>query len=118
VGFDVPFDLAMLKVDATNLTPVVWSDSKVSRIGHWVASPGTGKDPVAIGVLSVAALQMKISKYSRAPKGPGGFLGVKSDINFAGVKVEEVLKDTPAQKAGLEMGDRILSLNGDRLEST
>ena len=67
VGFDVRFDLAMLKVDAKDLTPVVWSDSKVSRVGHWVASPGTGKDPVAIGVLSVAARELKVSKTSTSP---------------------------------------------------
>ena len=118
IGFDVRFDLAMLKVDAKDLTPVVWSDSKVSRVGHWVASPGTGKDPVAIGVLSVAARDMKISKYPSSPKGPGGYLGIQFDINFAGVKVEDVLKDTPAHKAGLKIGDQILALNGDGLEMT
>src|SRR6516225_11460477 len=63
VGYDVPFDLAMLKIDVNDLTPVVWSDSKVSRVGHWVASPGTGKDPVAIGVISVAARPVKGTKY-------------------------------------------------------
>jgi serine protease Do len=117
VGYDVPFDLAMLKIDANDLTPVVWSDSKVSRVGHWVASPGTGKDPVAIGVISVAARQVKRTKYISPTGAAGGYLGIAFDLNFAGVKVEEVFANNPAHKAGLKTGDLILALNGDAVES-
>jgi serine protease Do len=118
VGFDVPFDLAMLKVAAKDLTPVVWSDSKVSRVGHWVASPGPGKDPVAIGVISVAARAVKVSKFLDLSGKPGGYLGVQFDLSFAGVKVEEIVPNTPAHKAGLQAGDQILTLNGAEVESS
>ena len=53
----------MLKVDADDLKPIAWTDSKASKVGHWVASAGTGQDPVAIGVLSVAAREVKGAKF-------------------------------------------------------
>lgn len=116
-GFDVPHDLAMLKVEAEDLTPVVFTDSKASKIGHWVASPGMTKDPVAIGVVSVAARQIKGAKFV-APSGtPGGYLGIALDLSFAGVKIEEVFPNNPGTKAGLKPGDQILKLNGQMVES-
>ena len=54
VGVHEPFDLAMLKVQATNLPSVQLVESKVAPVGHWLVSVGTGADPVAVGVMSVA----------------------------------------------------------------
>ena len=48
------YDLAMLKIDATGLKAVKWGNSKDATVGRWVASAGTGVDPVAVGVVSVA----------------------------------------------------------------
>jgi serine protease Do len=117
VGFDVPHDLAVLRVEADGLTPVDWADSKVARVGHWVASPGTGKDPVAIGVVSVAAREIKGAKFMAPSGAPGGYLGIQLDLDYAGVKVQEVVKDAPAQKAGLKADDLILSINGQKVEN-
>ena len=64
VGHDVPFDLALLKIDAADLKPVEWVDSKASKVGHWVASAGVGEDAVAVGVLSVAAREVKGVKFT------------------------------------------------------
>ena len=117
-GFDDQFDLAMLKVDAENLKPIVWTDSKASKIGHWVASAGSGEDPVAIGVLSVAAREVKGAKFTPPSGSQGGYLGIALDLDFAGVKVQEVFGDTPAKKAGLQADDRIVALNGTTIQST
>src|SRR5437660_11121629 len=40
VGQHEAYDLAMLKIPATNLTPIAWSDSKVAPVGNFVASVG------------------------------------------------------------------------------
>lgn len=115
-GFDVPFDLAMLKVEAKDLKPVEWIDSKVVGLGHWVASVGTSEKPVAIGIVSVLAREIKGAKFLAAGTPGGGYLGVTLDIEFAGVKLKEVQPNTPAQKAGLKSDDQILSVNGQKLE--
>ncbi len=117
-GFDDQFDLAMLKVDAENLKPIVWTDSKASKIGHWVASAGSGEDPVAIGVISVAAREVKGAKFTPPSGTQGGYLGIALDLDFAGVKVQEVFADTPAKKAGLKVDDQIVGLNGTPIQST
>jgi len=118
VGFDVPHDLAMLKVDADDLMPVEWTDSKVSKAGHWVASAGLDAEVVAIGVISVPTREVKGAKFTPPTgTGSGGYLGLALDLEFAGVKVQEVFPDTPAQKAGLKADDQILTLNGERVKS-
>ncbi len=55
VGVQEAFDLALLKVEATGLHAVVFTDSKVAPVGSWLVSVGTGENPVAVGVMSVAA---------------------------------------------------------------
>lgn len=117
IGFDGPYDLAMLKIDAEDLTPVAWSDSKASRVGHWVACAGVGKDPVAVGVLSVASRVVKGAKKYVPTRSGGGYLGIALDLTFAGVKVEEVFQDRPAHAAGLKAGDLILEVNGEKVEN-
>ncbi len=116
-GYDTPFDLVMLKIDAKELTPIVWTESKVSRVGHFVASPGDGVDPVAIGVVSVNAREVKGAKLTPTVTG-GGYLGIALDFEFAGVKIQEVLPGTPAQKSGLKNEDQILSVNGQEVQNS
>src|SRR5205807_9211284 len=49
VGEEKEFDLAMLKIDASDLKPIEWEDSKAVKVGRWVASAAPAADPVAIG---------------------------------------------------------------------
>jgi serine protease Do len=117
-GHDMPCDLAMIKVDAKDMKPIVFTDSKASKIGHWVASPGTGDEPVALGVISVTAREVKGAKYTPPSGSQGGYLGIALDPDFAGVRVFEVFDATPAKKAGLMANDQIIALNGETIEST
>jgi serine protease Do len=118
VGHDEAHDLALLHIDDINdLTPVVFTDSKVARVGHWVASPGTGKDPIGVGVVSVASREIKGAKKAVTMGAGIAYLGVTFEPFFAGIKVEEVFPNNPAQKAGLKPGDQILAFNGETVES-
>src|SRR5438105_1420451 len=54
VGVHEAYDLALLKVAAGGLTPVAWFDSKQVPVGSWLVSSGTGLEPLAAGVVSVA----------------------------------------------------------------
>jgi serine protease Do len=73
VGIHEPYDLAMLKVEASDLPPAKFVDSKVAPVGSWVVSVGTGADPVAVGVMSVAArTPPPLPNRGGGPPRPGG----------------------------------------------
>ncbi|MCE9548727.1 MAG: S1C family serine protease [Planctomycetia bacterium] len=104
-------DLALLRLPAKDLTPVVWiSDSKLPEsqvaVGSWLATCGVGTDPVAVGVVSVTA---------RAISPPRGVLGVLLADDGAGARVDEVLPGSAAAEAGLQSGDVIVELNGQKV---
>lgn len=116
VGVHDKFDVAMLRVDAKDLKPIEWAASKTAPVGNWVACPGTGESPVAIGVVSVAARSLSTKGAAPAPSPTSGYLGVALDTDAPGIKVQQVLDGTGAQKAGLKVGDQILAVNGEKMD--
>src|SRR5712691_10469134 len=45
VGVENRLDLAMLRIDAKELTQVTWGENRSALVGELLASPGTGPDP-------------------------------------------------------------------------
>jgi serine protease Do len=113
VGVHEKFDLALLQVDAKKLTFVELSDSKVAPVGNWLASAGTGEDPVAVGVVSVAARELPARENRPTPPPSSAYLGVAFDTGEGGAKVTQVLPGTGAEKAGLKVDDVLLALAGE-----
>ncbi|MGE3809263.1 MAG: trypsin-like peptidase domain-containing protein [Gemmataceae bacterium] len=107
VGVHETFDLALLKIEARGLVAVKWQESQVAPVGHWVASAGIVAEPVAIGVVSVAARDMSTRRTAPAPT--SGFLGVSMEPDGGGVKISQVVPGSAAAKAGLKVDDLILS---------
>lgn len=133
VGIDREFDLAMLKVEASGLPTLELAEKVATRSDHrrgellvsvdpsttksgpadgaaptlspgdWVATVGTGENPVAIGVVSVLPRQIQ-----RRP----GLLGVQIGNGEGGVLVTGVAPNTGAARAGIERDDLIRSVNG------
>jgi serine protease Do len=117
VGVQEDYDLAMLKIDTTGLTPVRWQDSSGTGVGSWLASPGLGEEPVAVGVLSVAA--RKIGGRERASRNNGsGFLGIVVEPGSNNVTITEVAPESAAARAGLKANDHILFLAGQRIKDS
>jgi serine protease Do len=86
VGQHDAHDLAMLKIDARNLTPIEFTDSKIAPVGNFVASVGPGSEPVAVGVVSVAARDMPAPKEG-GKKGPAkGFDPKGPSLGFTTVE--------------------------------
>jgi serine protease Do len=111
IGVQDKYDLAMLRVEPMGtLTPVKWEDSKAATVGRWAASVGTGEDPVAVGVISVAARPYKAGDQHLL-NANGGFLGVGLDEADGGARIKSVMPGGPAQKAGLKADDVVIQVN-------
>jgi serine protease Do len=95
------FDLALLKIDAGDLPTIRFEPAADPSVGSWVASVGKGRDPVGVGVVSVAARQIP---------GERGVLGVQLDE--VQPLVVQVFADSGAEQAGVLVNDVILSVNG------
>jgi serine protease Do len=109
VGVSEQHDLALLRIAAQGLPPLALADNKAVQAGNWVVSVGMGRDPVAIGVVSVPTRDVAKGKAASA-KAP--YLGVALSSNEAGVHITEVLAGTAAARAGLQSGDVILQIDG------
>ena len=113
VGVEDKHDLAMLKIEAKGLRPIEWRESKSAVVGNWLASPGIGEEPVAIGVVSVAARKPALRDMP-APKivRNAGYLGIGLDDGDGAPKIGMVTPRSPAAKAGLQVGDLVLKVAG------
>jgi serine protease Do len=101
-------DLALLKIDAKDLVPVRWARDESPAVGSFLATAGTGGEPVAIGVVSVGP---------RTIAAPSGVLGIAVGQGDEGPRVEQVLDGTSAARAGLQANDIIVRIN-DRVVTT
>ncbi len=105
------FDLALIKVDGKNLTPVKWGSQSEPSIGAILVSPiveGKPERRAAIGIVSNAVREIK-STFLNANK---AVLGVQFTANSEDPIFEQVTKGGPAEKAGIKAGDFVLTLNG------
>lgn len=111
IGVHEWHDLALLKVEAKGLKPVEWRESKHAPVGNWVATPGLGEEPVAVGVVSVAARTSPMRGTPPPANGPtGAYLGILLEPSENGAKVMQVFPDTAASRARLKKDDIVLSV--------
>jgi serine protease Do len=112
VGTNEALDLALLRVEATNLPTVLWRDS-VSPGGTLVATTTPGNEPVSVGVLS-ADLRKVAPRGSNQPR---AWLGIGLGAGEFGVKVTSVMPRSPAARAELRPGDEIRQIDGVIMKS-
>lgn len=107
VGKDPSVDLALLKIDAAKLHTIAWAESADASVGSWLITPGLEIDPVAIGVVSVGA---------RKIAAPSGALGVQLDQKDDVARIEKVMPESAAERAGMQNGDTVLKVNGKEIK--
>jgi serine protease Do len=114
VGIHKEHDLAMLKIDAKSLVPVVFTPSKTVDAGSWVVCAGLKAEPVAIGVVSVSTRTIsKPGSIVTVDATKSAYLGVVLLEDDDGrVKITEVQKNSPADAAGLKADDIVVAMGG------
>lgn len=107
IGVDRNNDVAFLQVEGRKkFKPVTWGTTKHVQQGHWLVCSVPDLDEFQVGV---------ISANRRAIKRLGGVLGVylgDDGEEIGGVLVSRVMRNSGAQKAGLESGDLIVAVEG------
>jgi serine protease Do len=115
VGAHPEHDLALLKIDASGLKPIEFTDSKSVGVGNWIACAGIAEDPAAVGVVSVATRSLPL-RGAINPIVPDlsktGYLGISLEPGDGHPAITRVEPKTPAAKVGLKEGDLVLKVNG------
>ncbi|MBA4187449.1 MAG: hypothetical protein C0467_05460 [Planctomycetaceae bacterium] len=113
----VPTDLAMIKIDVKDLTPVTFADTKKVPIGNWLASAGPQSDAIAVGIVSHGTRPLTFPD-DMIVNANRGFLGIMpvdekdKDGKVVGAKIESLEAKGGAGKAGLKKNDIIVELDG------
>lgn len=105
VAVDQAWDVALLKVEATGLKPVVYRESELAQ-GTWVVANGASslaQRRVAVGIIS--------AKPRAIPPEGGLALGVLFDPAAKKLLIKEVAEKSGAKDAGLLAGDVIVAIN-------
>jgi serine protease Do len=109
VGYDARYDLAMLKIEATGLKTVEWTDDDHGpAVGQLLATASPGELPIAIGVVSVPRRTIPPMR---------GWLGIQFGES-KDKQIAQVFSGTPAEKAGLKADDIVIQANGKPFENT
>jgi serine protease Do len=114
VGQDDATDLALLRVDAKNLTPIVWSTASAAP-GSLAATTAPGEGPAIIGVVS--DIPQPMPGPVRRNEQPHGWLGISVESAGDCPEVRSVTPESAAEKAGLKSGDQIKQLDGHEMYS-
>lgn len=103
-------DIALIKIERSNLTSIQWDTTTVARVGSWLATTDIRSLPVTIGVVSVVNRNIRRER---------AVLGVELGIpkGEKGALVEKVTMGSGADRAGLQAGDVITTIDGDQLNS-
>ncbi len=81
------------------------------------ADKAGGSGGMEMMVLMVRAMTWLLGAGPAPPPQPRGFFGFELEDASAGVNVTRVLKDSPAAKAGLQKGDRVLRVEAREINS-
>ena len=108
IGVSPAFDLAMLKIEAAGLPNIPWCEKSPPVVGQWVATPGLGDSPLALGVVSLPLRRIRPIS---------GQLGVHLLDGAGGPTIDQVEPDSPAKKAGLQPKDLVLQVNAKPVHS-
>lgn len=108
IGVYQEHDLALVQLDGASYRPIEWDAEAELPAGRFVVAAAPNDEPIGLGVVSVAARNLREKAYlgvfidNAAHEGPGVYL-------------EKVEPRSAARSAGLRRGDILLSIDGKAL---
>lgn len=112
IAKDPTWDLALLKVPASDLVPVRWNDAAEIPQGTWVVANG------ATSRTQRRALAGVVSANPREIRAAGGAgLGIVLDADAKRLRISEVIDGGGAKEAGLKKGDVLLAVGGKQVKT-
>jgi len=120
VGVDRPFDLAVIRIPAKSIRPILWADRDSLPAGTIVAAVGSGGFPLKVGVVSVATRKLADAKA------PAYDLPLRVKVDTSWVYVEPSKNGSGytilmayglAKSVGIRPGDRLVSIAGQPVAS-
>jgi serine protease Do len=107
---DTEWDVALLKIDATGLVPVVYAPTSDVPQGTWVVANGATSRFARRALAGIVS-----AKIREIPAAGGIALGVVLAPAKKSLTIQEIVDGSGAQEAGLEKGDVILSIAGEKI---
>lgn len=108
---DPQWDVALLKVEATGLVPVVWAATSAVPQGTWVVANGATTRTTRRQLAGIVS-----AKIREIPASGGAALGVVLNAKAKSLEVAEVNEKSGAKDAGLQKGDVILTIEGKKVK--
>jgi serine protease Do len=108
---DPQWDVALLKIEANGLTPVVWAPTSAVPQGTWVVANGATTRTTRRLLAGIVS-----AKIREIPASGGAALGVVLNGKAKVLEVEEVNEKSGAKDAGLQKGDVILTIEGKKVK--
>ena len=108
---DPQWDVALLKVEATGLVPVVWAPTSAVPQGTWVVANGATTRTTRRLLAGIVS-----AKIREIPASGGAALGVVLSAKSKSLEIEQVNEKSGAKDAGLQKGDVILTIEGKKVK--
>lgn len=102
-------DLALLHINAGELTPIEWFDEADPFVGQWLATPAHESAPIGVGIVSVPRRPIIAERIS-------GVLGVRLEDFDGAAKIAEIIEDSAAAAAQLRPGDLIKRVDDNEID--
>ena len=107
LGVDPEWDVALLKVEAAGLIPVVYAPTSAVPQGTWVVANGATTRTTRRLLAGIVS-----AKIREIPASGGAALGVVLKADSKVLEIDAVNEKSGAQEAGLKKGDVILAIEG------
>jgi serine protease Do len=107
LAVDPAWDVALLKIEAAGLIPVVYAPTSGVPQGTWVVANGATSRTTRRALAGIVS-----AKIREIPASGGAALGVVLSAKSKELEIEEVNEKSGAKEAGLQKGDVILTIDG------